>query len=101
MRGRSLVPAALHTTDRPSSTAQWTALGRSLELNRDDRIVTDVYAPVFLSRSSRALLRALTAAGPVVQRAERFELAGLAASGLCRHRFIDEHLLAALPDVSQ
>jgi methyltransferase (TIGR00027 family) len=98
---RSFVPAALHTTDRPSSTAQWTALGRALELNRDVRIVTDVYAPVFLSDVSRALLRALTASGPVLRRAERFELAGLATSGLCRHRFIDEHLVAALPDVEQ
>jgi methyltransferase (TIGR00027 family) len=98
---RSLVPAALHTTDRPSSTAQWTALGRALELNRDERIVTDSYAPVFLSDASRALLRALTAAGPVFRRAERTELAGLATSGLCRHRFIDEHLVAALPDVAQ
>jgi hypothetical protein len=37
----SLVPPALHTTGRPSSTAQWTTLGRALELGRDDAIVTD------------------------------------------------------------
>ena len=44
-------PPALHTTDRPSTTAQWTALGRALELRRepDERIVTDQYAPVFLA----------------------------------------------------
>jgi methyltransferase (TIGR00027 family) len=36
-----------------------------------------------------------------VRRAERFELAGLATSGLCRHRFIDEHLLTALGHVEQ
>jgi methyltransferase (TIGR00027 family) len=101
VRLRSLVPAALHTTDRPSSTAQWTTLGRALELNRDDRILTDVHAPVFLTDSSRVLLRALTVTGPVFRRAERFELVGLAASGLCRHRFIDEQLVAALPDVEQ
>jgi methyltransferase (TIGR00027 family) len=93
--------AALHTTDRPSSTAQWTTLGRSLELNRAEQIVTDPYAPVFLSTASRLLFRALSAAGPVYRRAEQLEPAGLAASGLCRHRFIDEHLLAALPGVEQ
>ncbi len=92
---------ALHTTDRPSSTAQWTTLGRALELNRDDRILTDGYAPAFLSEPSRILLRALSATGPVLRRAERLEPAGLAASGLCRHRFIDEHLVAALPGVEQ
>lgn len=96
-----LARPALHTSDRPSSTAQWTILGRALELNRRERIVTDEYAPVFLSGPSRMLLRALTASGPVLRSAERFSLAGLATSGLCRHRFIDEHLLAALPDVEQ
>jgi methyltransferase (TIGR00027 family) len=98
---RSLLPAALHTSDRPSSTAQWTTLGRAFELNRDDRIVTDDYAPAFLSGPSRALFRTLSATGPAFRRAEQFTLVGLAASGLCRHRFIDEHLLAALPDVQQ
>jgi methyltransferase (TIGR00027 family) len=100
-RRRPLVRRELHTTERPSSTAQWTTLSRALELARDDRIVTDVYAPVFLSRSSRGVLRSLDAAGGAVRRAERFELAGLAASALCRHRFIDEHLVAALPEVEQ
>ena len=93
--------SALHTSDRPSSTAQWTILGRALELNRRERIVTDEYAPVFLSRPSRLLLRTLTASGPALRAAERMSLAGLATSGLCRYRFIDEHLLAALPDVEQ
>ena len=98
-----LLRRELHTTDRPSSTAQWTTLGRALELGRPDgeRIVTDRYAPVFLSGASRRMLTPLLAAGPAVRLAERSELAGLAASGLCRHRFIDEHLLIALPDVEQ
>lgn len=95
------VPPALHTTDRPSSTAQWTTLGRALELNRHEPIVVDVYAPAFLSAASRALLHAVTATGPLWHRVERLELAGLATSSLCRHRFIDEHLLAALLDVTQ
>jgi methyltransferase (TIGR00027 family) len=98
---RSLLPAALHTSDRPSSTAQWTTLGRALELHRAERIVTDEYAPVFLSAPSRVLLRALSTGAPAVRRAERLAITGLATSGLCRHRFIDEHLLAALPDVAQ
>lgn len=91
----------LHTSDRPSSTAQWTILGRALELNRDDRIVTDDYAPVFLSGTSRMLRQILTAAGPALRAVERLPLAGLATSGLCRYRFIDEQLLAALPAVEQ
>lgn len=93
--------SALHTSDRPSSTAQWTTLGRALELNRSEPIVTDRYAPVFLSETSRVLWRTLSAAGPAFRQAERLELLGLATSALCRHRFIDEHLLAALPDVQQ
>jgi methyltransferase (TIGR00027 family) len=91
----------LHTTDRPSSTAQWTTLGRALELGRDERIVTDVYAPVFLTRPSRTLFRSLEATGSVLRRAERSTLAGLATSALCRHRCIDEHLVGALGAVEQ
>jgi len=93
----------LHTTDRPSSTAQWTTFGRVLELGRDEpeRIVTDPYAPVFLSGTSRALMTPLKAAGPLVRRGERLEIAGIAASGLCRHAFIDNHLLDAIGDMDQ
>lgn len=99
----ALSPRALHTTSRPSATAQWTTFGRALELGRepDERIVTDGYAPTFLSATSRRLMVGARAGGPVVRLAERSELAGLAASGLCRHRFIDSHLLEALPDVEQ
>lgn len=95
-----LLPAQLHTTDRPSSTAQWTTVGRALELERPpgERIVTDEYAPLFLSRASRAVLAAFRTAGPAVRLAERQQLAGLSAFGLCRHRFIDEHLLAWLDE---
>jgi methyltransferase (TIGR00027 family) len=91
-------PGELHLSDRPSSTAQWTTLGRALELRRPprQRIVSDEFAPVFLSRSSQAVLTGLVAAGPVVRFAERAPLAGLSAFGLCRHRFIDEHLVTAL-----
>jgi methyltransferase (TIGR00027 family) len=101
----SALPARgeLHTSERPSSTAQWTTLGRTLELARrdDERIVTDFYAPVFLTAASRAVLTPLRAGGPLVRRAERLRPAGIAASALCRHRFIDEHLLRAAPDIEQ
>jgi methyltransferase (TIGR00027 family) len=96
-----LVPPALHTTERPSSTAQWTTLGRALELRRDDPIVTDYYATAFLSSLSRTLCRSLTSTGPLFRRAEQLRLAGLATSGLCRHRFIDDHLVAALSNAAQ
>jgi methyltransferase (TIGR00027 family) len=95
-----LLPRELHTTDRPSSTAQWTTLGRALELDRPapERIVTDRYAPVFLTGATRAMLGGLRASRPVLRLAERAELAGLAAFALCRHRFIDEHLLTEVPE---
>lgn len=98
-----LLPRELHTTDRPSSTAQWTTFGRALEFARSEpeRIVSDAFAPVFLSATGRQLLAPLLAAGGVVRRVERTELLSIAASALCRHRFIDEHLLAALPTVEQ
>ncbi|HEV7205823.1 MAG TPA: SAM-dependent methyltransferase [Jatrophihabitans sp.] len=96
-------PRELHTTDRPSSTAQWTTFGRTLELGRpeDERIVSDAYAPVFLSGTSRRLMAPLRLAEPLVRVAERSTFSALATSGLCRHAFIDEQLLEALPEVEQ
>jgi len=90
------LPRELHTTERPSSTAQWTTLGRALELDRSpaERIVSDEYAPMFLSTTSRAILAPLRLGGPLVHRVERRPLAGISAFALCRHRFIDEHALA-------
>lgn len=98
-----LVPRELHTTDRPSATAQWTTLARALELDRPapQRIVTDHYAPVFLTPTYRAVLQALRVGGPLVRRAERVDVAGLAAFVLCRHAFIDDHLLRSLTDGAQ
>lgn len=101
MRPR-LLPRELHTTERPSSTAQWTTFGRALELQRPaaDRIVSDEYAPAFLSPTSRALLAPLRLGSPLVQRAERHPLAGVSAFALCRHRFIDEHLRVELTEAT-
>jgi methyltransferase (TIGR00027 family) len=94
------LPRELHTTDRPSSTAQWTAVGRTLELERPpaERIIDDPFAPLFLTGTSRAVIAGLRAAGPAVRLAERHELVGVSAFALCRHRFIDEHMLEALRD---
>ena len=93
-----LLPRELHDTDRPSVTAQWTTVGRALELHRPSalRIVTDEYAPTFLTPAGRALVRGLVVGGPAVRAAERHEAAGLSAYALCRHRFIDDHLAGAL-----
>lgn len=97
------LPRELHRSDRPSATAQWTTLGRALELRRraDERIVSDPFAPYFLSASARLVLEALRAGGRPVQQAERMRVASIATSSLCRHRFIDTQLLQALPTVEQ
>ena len=95
-----LLPRELHASDRPSATAQWTALTRALELGRPpaERVVADRFAPVFLDGVHRRALDALRLGAPLVHLAERHELAGIAAFVLLRHRFIDEHLAAALAD---
>lgn len=90
----------LHTSERPSATAQWTALVRAHELHRPpaERIVSDRFAPLFLTPAYRHTLGALRFGAPLVSRVERHELAGIAAFVLLRHRFIDEHLAAALAE---
>lgn len=93
-----LLPRELHESDRPSSTAQWTTLGRALELMRraELRIVDDPFAPLFLSGPSSAALRGLQATFPAVRAAERSPAGGLSTFALCRHRFMDEHMLDAI-----
>lgn len=88
------LPRELHTSERPSSTAQWTTLIRALELQRPpaERIVSDDFAPVFLSSASRAVLAPLKAGAPVVHLLERHDAVGLASFVLFRHAMIDEHL---------
>jgi methyltransferase (TIGR00027 family) len=90
----------LHLSGRASATAQWTTLGRALELGRppEQQIVTDTYAPLFLTGGYRGVLTGLRAGRRLLRAAERSELAGLAAYALCRHRFIDEHVLGELAD---
>ncbi|WP_375486581.1 SAM-dependent methyltransferase [uncultured Jatrophihabitans sp.] len=99
----AVLPRTLHTTQRPSATAQWTTLVRALERQRPaaERIVDDPYAPLFLTGAHRAALHPLAAAAPAVRRLERSGAAGIATSVLCRHAFIDAHLLGSLPGVEQ
>ena len=97
---RSLLPRDLHTTDRASLTAQVVTLWRAEELARpaDERIVSDEYAPLFLTGRAASALPRLNRLRPLLDVTRRFELGGLSTYVLCRHRFIDEHLLAALDD---
>jgi methyltransferase (TIGR00027 family) len=99
-----MLPRELHESDRPSTTAQAVALYRALELRRPaaQRIVTDPFAPFFLTAGTRAALRPLVWATPLRDLAAQHELGGLSTYVLCRHRFIDEHLLQAIDrDVRQ
>ena len=98
-----LIPRALHTTNRPSATAQWTTLFRALELGRPagDRIVTDRFAPAFLTGPFARAFDPLNRAAPLLRMVERRDVVGIATSVLCRHRFIDAHLLQAVPETAQ
>ena len=60
------------------------------------RIVTDAFAPYFLTAGTRAVLRPLVWATPLRDLGAQHELGGLSTYVLCRHRFIDEHLLQAI-----
>src|SRR5882757_9950641 len=97
---RRLLPRELHDSDRPSATAQAVTLYRALELRRPvaQRIVSDPYAPFFLTAGTRAALRPLALATPLRDLAAQHDLGGLSTYVLCRHRFIDAHLLRALDD---
>jgi methyltransferase (TIGR00027 family) len=95
-----ILPDELHTSNRPSATAQVVALYRALEMKRParDRIVSDPYAQVFLSPVARAASGPLGLALPAIDVAERNNTTGLSTYVLCRHRFIDDHLSDALDD---
>lgn len=97
---RRLLPRELHDTNRPSVTAQAVTLSRALELHRPpgQRIVSDEYAPLFLTARLRAMLGPMAVAAPLRDFAAQHDLGGLSTYVLCRHRFIDSHLLTALGD---
>jgi methyltransferase (TIGR00027 family) len=81
--------------DRPSTTAEVVCWFRALDqqLPPEQRVVDDAYAARFLTKHGRAALRL----GPVARHAGR----RLADYIRARHRFIDDVLVAALPDVDQ
>lgn len=95
---RRVLPRELHESGRPSTTAQAVTLFRALELRRPaaERIVTDPFAPYFLTAGTRAAMRPLTWATPLRDLVAQHELGGLSTYVLCRHRFIDDHLQRAL-----
>ena len=95
-----MLPEDLHTSNRPSLTAQAVTLYRALEMRRrpNDRIVSDQYAQVFLNPALRAASGPLGLALPAIDLAERNSTTGLSTYVLCRHRFIDDHLTDALDD---
>ncbi len=100
-----LVPPVLHLSGRPSTTAEAVTIWRALELDRPPRlrIVSDEFAPMFLTPQGRAaLVGARFGAAPMLQFTPRHGIFGVGAYVLCRHRFIDEQLLAALEgDIEQ
>lgn len=79
----------------PSKTAEVVCFFRALERRRQERIVDDPYAHLFLGRSLTAALRAAEAAGSLGEVPARF-LPGLAAFVIARHRYIDDTLELAL-----
>src|SRR3954468_21945814 len=99
MRGMSDEPPRLFAhrlQARPSLTAEAVTMARAVEHLRppDERVVDDPWAHLFLSPASRRVLAAWSGgiSGRMLRR--------LGATGTTyvplRHRFIDEHLVAAL-----
>jgi methyltransferase (TIGR00027 family) len=89
-------PFAHRLQDRPSLTAEAVTIARALEHLKpeDQRVVDDPWADLFLSRASRAALRAWS--GSLTGRAlRRLGVTGTTWVPL-RHRFIDDHLTALL-----
>jgi methyltransferase (TIGR00027 family) len=89
-------PFAHRLQDRPSLTAEAVTIARALEHMKpaDQRVVDDPWAELFVSRASRAALRAWS--GSLTGRAlRRLGVTGTTWVPL-RHRFIDDHLVALL-----
>jgi methyltransferase (TIGR00027 family) len=81
----------------PSRTAEITCLMRARERHRPaaSRIVDDPYAHLFLSPAGRAAAEAARLRGPITRTLERLA-PGVTTFVLCRHRFMDDRLRAAL-----
>ncbi len=88
----------LHTSGRPSATAEAVTLWRALEMRRrpTQRIVSDPFAAHLLTLGGRVLLETTRFSAPLLRIAGRGSLAGVWTHVLCRHRLIDDLLHAAL-----
>jgi methyltransferase (TIGR00027 family) len=100
------VPTELHRSERPSATAEAVALMRAVENRRPERerIVSDPFAHLFLSRRTHRLVGPAASVRPVRDLIARNAIGSVETFVLCRHRFIDEHLAAALqlgPDTAE
>ena len=96
MSDGSLGPFAHRLQDRPSLTAEAVTMARAVEHLKpaSARIIDDPWAHLFLSRAARRTLAAWS--GLLTGRLlSRLGVTGTTYVPL-RHRFIDEHLLAAL-----
>jgi methyltransferase (TIGR00027 family) len=89
-------PFAHRLQSRPSLTAEAVTMARALEHLKPpaQRVVDDPWAHMFLSRPARRALAAWSG-GPVGRVLGRLGVTGTTYVPL-RHRFIDEHLAAAL-----
>ena len=83
--------------NRPSQTAEAVCLMRASERLRDPatRILDDPYAALFLGPVARATLASLDVGAPITRLTDRFAM-GLTTFVVCRHRWIDERLVATL-----
>jgi methyltransferase (TIGR00027 family) len=96
MSGDPLGPFAHRLQSRPSVTAEAVTMARALEHLRPpaERVVDDPWAHLFVSSAGRRALAAWS--GSLTGRAlRRLGVTGTSYVPL-RHRFIDEHLVAAL-----
>jgi methyltransferase (TIGR00027 family) len=82
---------------QPSQTAEAVCWMRATERRRKpaERIVDDPYAKLFLGPMLRAALATWEVSGRIGELADRFS-PGLITWVLCRHRYIDDRLVAAL-----
>jgi methyltransferase (TIGR00027 family) len=82
---------------RPSVTAEAVAVARAIERLRPEgeRIVDDPYAHLFLGRAGRAALAAWQLNGPATRLFKRLDPGGVTYIA-CRHRYLDDQLVAAL-----
>jgi methyltransferase (TIGR00027 family) len=96
MSGDDLRPFAHRLQARPSLTAEAVTMARAVEHLKPpaDRVIDDPWAHLFLSRAGRRTIAAWS--GSVTGRVLR-QLGSTGTSYVpLRHRFIDDHLLAAL-----